>query len=1006
MKKPKKRKKESAFEKSLKRKKRLLYFVLLLTFFFLSKYSISTLSKNKDEQIKPEIDRAVLQISGFMPQLQSNEKALRDTYIMMEKSRKAAARIDESAVETASDDQIDVEELIDGTLSWIQRVTKFKVGRDGTVMVVSKEDGTILAHPEEEYVGKTISALTEDSQADFIGTFEIPELDGIRVNQDGSIDNLPLGLIVPNLEEVVQDFTFDQVLENLLQNYLYGTVISYKDVYIICGIPLMEYIEDCLLLGVYVSFIIIVILWVFVKYILFLLEARREGRRALFSRLLTVTALVCAVIFLTVWYIQVIVFVTKDIKTMDQHANVALETLNTYKEQRQWINEWLDGQYLEQCRIAADYVKKNEGRLTRKSLQKLSEVLCIKHIYVFDKEGKVIVTNSPYDHFVISGSENDQSFTFRPMLEGAEYLIQEPSRDDVTGEYTQFIAVGLRDSQDLYNGFVQIAIDPELRDNLIKPLSIDTVLRNLVIGLPKYAVAINKSDMTIAATTGLGFVGQPISKIGISEENLQNNFNGFLHIDGTGYYAGAAETSDLFLVPIVPMTRNTGTLGIAAGPTFISGVVMVLLSLLSMIGYSRKSENEVLLQDNADYLKSAEAERRTGTGGENPGKDPVQPGSRETDAGADTGGMTKDEDDEDNDLKEEVEDAAGMVAVSRLSRFLKAQEKVNYNERWRMNNIPVSKQTPEQKVGTIIYRLILIICLTIIVPQLYHALYGETMDNRLIGLSYVIAGNWEKGFNIFSFSSLFFLLCEMYVFVVLMNQFLYRLGKVTDMRTETICLLIKNSLKYICVVIFVFYGLSKFGVKTNTLWTSAGIFSVVIGFGAKDLMNDLISGFFIIFEGTFKVGDYITVGSWNGIVQEIGLRTTRVGFFGDTKIINNSSIKEVVNADGKVVILPMFIPVSYDQDLTMIEAVLSEELPKMMDTVPGLLEPPKYQKIDSFQDSSIMLRIQLTIDRKEKMNAKRSFNREIKLMFDRRGIEIPFSQIVVHYAKDGNGPQT
>ena len=171
-------------------------------------------------------------------------------------------------------------------------------------------------------------------------------------------------------------------------------------------------------------------------------------------------------------------------------------------------------------------------------------------------------------------------------------------------------------------------------------------------------------------------------------------------------------------------------------------------------------------------------------------------------------------------------------------------------------------------------------------------------------------------------------------------------------------------------------------------------------------MNDLISGFFIIFEGTFKVGDYITVGSWNGIVQEIGLRTTRVGFFGDTKIINNSSIKEVVNADGKVVILPMFIPVSYDQDLTMIEAVLSEELPKMMDTVPGLLEPPKYQKIDSFQDSSIMLRIQLTIDRKEKMNAKRSFNREIKLMFDRRGIEIPFSQIVVHYAQDGNGPQT
>lgn len=539
------------------------------------------------------------------------------------------------------------------------------------------------------------------------------------------------------------------------------------------------------------------------------------------------------------------------------------------------------------------------------------------------------------------------------------------------------------------------------------------VLKNLVIGLPKYAVAINKSDMTIAATTGLGFVGQPISEINISEENLKNNFNGFLHIDGTGYYAGSAETSDLFLVPIVPMTRNTGTLGIALVPTFISGVVMVLLSLLSLIGYKRKSNNEVLLQEDTAGTKSDDAGVSPGSGAESIGKDSIQPGiSREPDdnkAAEDTGagpdGTSEDDNDDENDIKEEVEDSPGMAAVSGLSMFLKAQEKANYNERWRMNNIPASEQTPEQKIGTIIYRLTLIFCLMIIVPQLYIGIYGLANSNRLSGLSYVVAGNWEKGFNIFSFSSLFLLLCEMYVFVVLMNHLLYRLGKVTDMRTETICLLIKNSLKYICVVIFIFYGLSKFGVKTNTLWTSAGVLSVVIGFGAKDLMNDLISGFFIIFEGTFKVGDFITIGSWSGIVQEIGLRTTRVGFFGDTKIFNNSSIREVVNADGKVVVLPMLIPVSYDQDLTMIEGVLSEELPKMMDTVPGLLEPPKYQKIDSFEDSSVMIRILLTIDRKEKMNAKRSFNREIKLMFDRRGIEIPYSQIVVHYAQDGNVPQ-
>jgi small conductance mechanosensitive channel len=134
-------------------------------------------------------------------------------------------------------------------------------------------------------------------------------------------------------------------------------------------------------------------------------------------------------------------------------------------------------------------------------------------------------------------------------------------------------------------------------------------------------------------------------------------------------------------------------------------------------------------------------------------------------------------------------------------------------------------------------------------------------------------------------------------------------------------------------------------------------------------------------------------------VVEIGLRTTKVRFFSETKIFNNSSMRDIINSDGEVARMVLKMPISYDADLIEVEKILREELPSMMDAIPGLVKAPVYEGVESFEDSSVLLRITIFTQFGLRYRALRELNRQMKLVFDRRGIEIPFNQIVVHEAK-------
>ncbi|MBQ9632384.1 MAG: mechanosensitive ion channel family protein, partial [Lachnospiraceae bacterium] len=191
-----------------------------------------------------------------------------------------------------------------------------------------------------------------------------------------------------------------------------------------------------------------------------------------------------------------------------------------------------------------------------------------------------------------------------------------------------------------------------------------------------------------------------------------------------------------------------------------------------------------------------------------------------------------------------------------------------------------------------------------------------------------------------------------------------------------------------------------FGIDTKTLWASAGVLSLMVGFGAKDLVNDIIAGLFLIFEGTYKIGDWVTIGTWYGVVEEIGFRYTKVRYYHETKIFNNSSIRDFINNDDDIAKELVYAPIPYETDILEIEKLLKREIPTMAAHIPQLVGLPKYQGVSSFDESCIMLRFAIYSKPSVRHSVKRAMQREIKLLFDREHISIPYKHVVVQDYKD------
>lgn len=238
----------------------------------------------------------------------------------------------------------------------------------------------------------------------------------------------------------------------------------------------------------------------------------------------------------------------------------------------------------------------------------------------------------------------------------------------------------------------------------------------------------------------------------------------------------------------------------------------------------------------------------------------------------------------------------------------------------------------------------------------------------------------------------FFIFGISYVVRLLLQLLLPALKKTKGLMTILI-----SVIKYMAVIIWIFFVLSAFHVDTTVILAGLGIVSLIVGLAIQPLLSDIIAGLFIVFEDVFNVGDVIVADGFRGTVSEIGMRHTQiVDDAGNVKVINNSDIRALVNMTDQLSVAICDMSIEYGESLERVEAIIAANLDKIREAIPEIKEGPFYKGVSSLGDSSVVLKFVAKCDEGMRFQCQRDMNRQFKLLFDRNNINIPFPQIVVN----------
>ncbi|MGI6714470.1 MAG: mechanosensitive ion channel family protein [Bacilli bacterium] len=230
----------------------------------------------------------------------------------------------------------------------------------------------------------------------------------------------------------------------------------------------------------------------------------------------------------------------------------------------------------------------------------------------------------------------------------------------------------------------------------------------------------------------------------------------------------------------------------------------------------------------------------------------------------------------------------------------------------------------------------------------------------------------------------------------LLSSVIIKLVTKATNRAKTVGLLIASIIRYSCLIIGIFMVLSAWGVQTPTLLAGAGILGLAISLGAQTLIDDILSGLGLIFEKTFAVGDIVEIDGFRGKVLEIGIRVSKFeNLLGDIRTINNADIRASINASDRWTPILIDIELGHDVNLPEVEEKIQAFLPELQVLVPQLTVLPVYQGLDKYDKSGLTLRVLSYCHEADKHYVRRRVNRELKIYFDKVGIEIPYKKYLI-----------
>lgn len=190
--------------------------------------------------------------------------------------------------------------------------------------------------------------------------------------------------------------------------------------------------------------------------------------------------------------------------------------------------------------------------------------------------------------------------------------------------------------------------------------------------------------------------------------------------------------------------------------------------------------------------------------------------------------------------------------------------------------------------------------------------------------------------------------------------------------------------------------LDETGIAIGPILAGAGIVGIAIGFGAQYLIRDIITGFFIILENQYRIGDFVKFDATGGNVEDISLRVTTLrDLDGTVHHIPHGEIKRVSNFSKKFARINLNIAVTYDSELDKVIEVINKTGQTLTDDPewkPFIFTPPKFMRVEDFSDNGIIIKVLGEVNPHKRIELSGEFRRRIKQAFDDAGIDMPYTQ--------------
>ncbi len=302
----------------------------------------------------------------------------------------------------------------------------------------------------------------------------------------------------------------------------------------------------------------------------------------------------------------------------------------------------------------------------------------------------------------------------------------------------------------------------------------------------------------------------------------------------------------------------------------------------------------------------------------------------------------------------------------------------------------MSKKNSAKKIIGLVVSIVVIVVVAAVFNISHLTFLPEGLRASISGFVDTYFSNTSASISIKSVGAAFLSIVAAFV-VGYVVKFTINAIKLKNNRSQTLLQLFGKFLVYAIYIAGIVVALGCFGIDTTAILVGAGVVGIVVGFGAQSLVEDIITGLFIVLEGEFVIGDIITIDGFRGEVKSIGLRTVSIeDLGGNVRIINNSEIGSLVNLSDNVSVAVVNVPVSYDDELKVAEAAVQEALSELPSEYPDIFkEAPVYKGVDTLAETHIELMVVANVAEENIYNARRIMQREIRYSCEKAKLNKP-----------------